>query len=298
MIDSLSLYEKIKLSKPIIILGNNRSGTSLLRLMLHSHSQICIPPESHFFLWLEERYKNWNSNKLNTYVEDLFNATKFETWNINKENLLTFLKGHTITNYAELTSLVYKFYAVKHLKNDTIYWGDKNSLWVDKLGTILEHFPNALFIHLIRDGRDVACSYKTLKSMRIESKYAPKLPTDIEAIAEIWKNNVSSVDDFLMFKVKESNKITLLYENLLKEPDYYLSLILSKISLHLEKSQLNYYKQSSEKIEPKAFLAWKEKLQEPIDLSNIGKFKRELTFNEIELFNKCAGAVLKKFNYL
>jgi hypothetical protein len=41
--------DRVQWQEPIFILGNPRSGTSLLRLMLHSHSEICIPPESHFF---------------------------------------------------------------------------------------------------------------------------------------------------------------------------------------------------------------------------------------------------------
>ena len=89
-----------------------------------------------------------------------------------------------------------------------------------------------------------------------------------------------------------------MYEDLLKQPDYHLSLILDKISLHLEKNQLLYYKESIENIEPRAFMAWKEKLLEPIDLSNIGKYKNELSTKDIELFNNKAEAVLKKFNYL
>ena len=99
--------------KPIFILGNPRSGTSLLRLMLHSHSHISIPPESHFFLWLEDKYKDWNISRLENYIIDLCASTKFETWNINHEDLLVFLKKQRISSYGHLTSLVHYFYSLQ-----------------------------------------------------------------------------------------------------------------------------------------------------------------------------------------
>ncbi|MBK8683451.1 MAG: sulfotransferase [Bacteroidetes bacterium] len=39
---------------PIFIIGNPRSGTSLLRLMLHSHPLISIPPGITFFFGLKK----------------------------------------------------------------------------------------------------------------------------------------------------------------------------------------------------------------------------------------------------
>src|SRR5690554_1611570 len=111
-------------NKPIFILGNQRSGTSLLRLMLHSHPEICIPPESHFFLWLENKYGNWNDAYLEKFLDDLYKATKFETWNLERTELRNYLRGFSIENYAHLISLIYKFYALKENRNPR-YWGDK-----------------------------------------------------------------------------------------------------------------------------------------------------------------------------
>ena len=40
-------------------------------------------------------------------------------------------------------------------------WAEKTPLNVRHLGWIYRHFPNARFIHVIRDGRDVACSLRS-----------------------------------------------------------------------------------------------------------------------------------------
>ena len=99
--------------RPIFILGNPRSGTSLLRLMLHSHSQICIPPESHFFLWLEEKYKDWNIELLDVFVDELFQSTKFETWGMDKHSLALHLANPCPNSYSEVIAIIYKYYCRK-----------------------------------------------------------------------------------------------------------------------------------------------------------------------------------------
>lgn len=284
--------------KPIFILGNPRSGTSLLRLMLHSHSHISIPPESHFFLWLEDKYKNWNINRLEDYINDLYASTKLETWNINYEDLFVFLKKQSISSYGHLTSLVYYFYSVQEGFSTANYWGDKNSLWIDKLPVIKKHFPDAFYIHIVRDGRDVACSYRSLNKKTFRSKYAPKLPNDIDEIAKSWQRNVEAVDSFFVEQIDEVNKITILYEDLIQSPRQTLSHVLNKLSLQVEKEQLNYYLKKGREIEPTSFLEWKEKLQQPLDIKNIGKYRKELSLQEVDAFNLLAKNALLKYNYL
>lgn len=286
----------LKWKQPIFILGNPRSGTSLLRLMLDSHSAISIPPESHFFLWLEEKYGNWKSQFLDDYLADLFASTKFETWNFRKEELRGFITASTYENYAQLTSLVYQFYAI-NTKSNAIFWGDKNSLWVDKLNKINFHFPNAYYVYIIRDGRDVACSYKALGKKKMEHKYAPQLDNDVSKIAKTWSHHNTKLQDFL-FENATDRFVKVRYEDLLREPKQTLDSILDLLDLELEKTQLNYFNRPKETIEPEVFFNWKEKLLTPLDVTNIGKYTMELSEDEIDVFNTLAYSVLQQNSYL
>lgn len=287
---------KISWQNPIFVLGNPRSGTSLLRLMLNIHDEICIPPESHFFLYLEDKYKKWSSNNLDEYLDDLFAATKFETWDIQRNELHSFLKRRKITNYAELNSLIYLFYSIKQDKN-VQYWGDKNSLWIKKMPKILEHYPNAFFIHIVRDGRDVACSYRDLNRRKIMTQYAPKLPYNITNIAQTWSSNINAIDNFFC-KLKDKNKITVKYEDLIFNPQEVLESILRKLDLSFSNEQLDFYKKQKHEIEPELYFSWKEKLTTPLDVTNVGKFKVELKSGEIEEFEEIAKEALSKFQYI
>jgi hypothetical protein len=57
--------------KQVFIIGNPRSGTSLLRIMLNSHSSMVVPPECGFIQWWYQKYKDWPSNyTINDFVKN------------------------------------------------------------------------------------------------------------------------------------------------------------------------------------------------------------------------------------
>lgn len=263
--------------------------------MLHNHSEICIPPESHFFLWLEDRYQKWDLSLLDDYLTDLFNSTKFETWFVDKEALKAFIWENKPETFAQLNSLVYYFYN-KDVTKKIKYWGDKNKLWKNKLPVVKNYYPKAKFIHLIRDGRDVACSFKELGAKKMDSKYAPKLPTDISQIAERWSLNIATIHNFQM-SLEPQQTITIRYEDLLQNTETELRKVCSFLSINFESGMLNYYQQDKKNIEPEEFYQWKEKISSPPDIDNMGKYKSQLSADEIKIFNHIAGEQLQQFNY-
>ena len=73
------------------MIGNPRSGTSLLRLMLNNHPFISVPPECGFVVWLYEKYKNEkfvNKKLINNFIIDLLGCKKFETWGLSKSEIV------------------------------------------------------------------------------------------------------------------------------------------------------------------------------------------------------------------
>ena len=76
---------------------------------------------------------------------------------------------------------IYGAYAERHGKPR---WGDKTPAHVDYMDWLAGVFPEARFVHLIRDGRDVALSLREL----------PFAPGDgsPEAIAELWRDQIAA----------------------------------------------------------------------------------------------------------
>lgn len=283
---------------PVFIIGNPRSGTTLLRLTLNSHPDICIPPESHFFLWLEDKYGTWRiEDGLDEFIDDLFSSTKFETWDIGRNELIQFISEKDPENYAELNACVYLLYAYKQGKPNSI-WGDKNKLWKEKLSKVQDYYPEARFIHLHRDGRDVACSYKELSKRTMTSRYAPKLPSEIKDIANKWKENIQFLLNFTA-SIDPIKIITISYEDLVMDQANIGKELCTFLGIEDPPHNLSHLKTGTNNFdEPEEFLQWKEKTKKPTDARNIGKFKSFLTPEEIDTFNEICKDELKVLGYI
>lgn len=301
MSTEIFLNTKIEYWNPIFVIGNPRSGTTLLRLMLNNHKNIIIPPECGFAIWWYDKYKNWsaadceNEASITSFISDLSVSKKIETWNLDFDSLRRFIQSDRPQSYAELVDHVYRFYA-KMIGKNALRWGDKNNFHTSHLDKISQLFDTAQFIIIVRDGRDVACSYRALKSKNINSQYAPNLPTEIPAIANEWVTNNNKI---IRFMKNHPNYYMVKYENLVTTPRIVLAEICDFLKEDFDDEMLMYYeKNNTEHQEPVEFLQWKEKtLLEPTT-SEIGKYKHILSNDEICFFEQIAGPTLAFFGYL
>lgn len=283
----------MSISPPFFILGNPRSGTSLLRLMLNNHPEIIVPPECGFLLWLAEKYTHQLEYNTQTYInftEDLFKTKKIETWNIKKNNLLKIIKSKKPKTYSEMTSLVYTYYAKTKFKTPSIH-GDKNNYYINEIRIIDQLFPQSKHIFIIRDGRDVAASYLNIRKENITSQYKPNLPRSISEIAHQWKKSTFNAQK----RLGDPNSCVIRYEDLVQKPIQTLSLICSHLDTYYTDEMLNYYLNNDE---PTEFLQWKAKTKQPVDCNSLSKYKKELSNDQIEFFENCAFEALKAFNYI
>lgn len=285
------------MQQPFFILGNPRSGTSLLRIMLDCHSNIVVPPECGFIEWLFEKYGDWDSSQVNDFISDLMETKKFKTWGLKKKSIKNCIARNKPKTYQELCYTVYLSYGEKYGKRPGL-WGDKNNYFIKILDKIENIFPEASYIYIVRDGRDVATSYKDINTTKIKSAFKPNLPNSIEEIAVEWDQNNSSIYSFL--SSKGNKKYTIIrFEDLLRYPESVLKQITNFLNIEFEENMTQYYIRNNKmQLEPKETLEWKKKTLEKLDTSRINKYKEVLSQNEIELFNSIAEKNLKKFKYI
>jgi hypothetical protein len=155
----------------VLVGGAERSGTTLLRATLDSHPDIAMGPESWVFV-----------HKLN--LDSLA-----EEYDLPLGDLLSMRERSS-----GLADFISRFARRCREESDKAVWGEKSPQNVMRLSYIWRHFPEARFVHIIRDGRDVACSLRTHpKRVRIAgSYYRTNISRPIEHCIDKWVTAVSA----------------------------------------------------------------------------------------------------------
>lgn len=283
-------------AEPVFIIGNPRSGTTVFRMMLNANDDLFIPPECGFAAWLYAKYADWNGGEeqLNAFLADLESARKFETWHVDIAELKAYINEKHPETYSEVVFLVYDFYAVKRGIEYKL-WGDKNNFYLDYIDTIDKMYPKSKFLYIVRDGRDVACSYIELYNKNLSSKYAPKLPNQIDVIAKEWAdNNKKILDSFA--KLGSDRVFSLRYEDLVIQPESILKNICDFLGLTYSSDMLEFYNKPSFD-EPGEFLQWKSKLRMGPNASSMKRYEKSFSEDDLKVFDEQAGDMLKHFGY-
>jgi len=286
--------------RPIFIIGNPRSGTTLLRLMLTCHRNIVIPPECGFAVWLAEKFVGWSSADCDGWIDrllpELMQCRKIETWNLQLDGLRSFLKEAQPATYPEAVGLVYEWYGISTGRS-FCRWGDKNNFYLNHISAIKLMFEDAHFVHIIRDGRDVACSFNRLKAVSERSKYFPSIPERIEDTARQWRDNIRLVNRSFD-KIGREAVVEIKFEDLLLNTIDTLRAVCESIGEPLDKSMLEYHCVNRERqLEPVEFLDWKGNTIKPPLRSAVGRYKTELDEEERRSFEGIAGDVLQALGY-
>ncbi len=270
--------------KMFFIVGRGRSGTSLLVSMLDQHSKIVIPPEAVFIMLLYSKYsknKKLKKEKIFSFYNDIWIERWLEKWDLNKNELKKdFLSLPENASFNDLCKIIYYNYAKKRKKDGDYIIGDKNPQYSLFLKELILLFPEAKFIHIIRDYRDNILSFK---KVRFDLKFTT-------ALAYRW---VRYNKDILKMKNKYPEKfISVQYEQLLKEPKQELIKICDFLSIKYNPIMLEYYKNQNDCIP-----VFHKNLKKPILKKNSNKWKKKMDKDDIKKADCICYNLAKEFGY-
>lgn len=251
-------------------------------------------------IWWQRVYKDWrwssDNDTLNAFLDDLFTAKKFEFWELDRSIIFELLNSRKPENYASLNKVIYKHHASKAGKPNAII-GDKNNFHLNHIRDLDQLFPDTKFVHIIRDGRDVATSYMDMGKIESQSDYRPSLPSEISDIAEEWSRNINAVrESFAALPAHRTLEIR--YEDLVLDTESTLTAVCEFLEQSYEPDMLEFYLKNQEtKLEPDEFMAWKARTRGKVDSSAIGKWQN-LPDEDIARFENICGNILQNYNYL
>lgn len=266
-------------TSPFFIVGTDRSGTTMLRLMLNKHRRLCVPPESHFVSRLVRA--NPMNPSLSWFLEQLRGDERFNEWNLPLTAIAARVGQKPVT-WRLLFDAAFGEYADQHGKPR---WGDKTPMYVRELDLLAEVFPDLKVIHIIRDGRDVASSLKSVWWNQLS----------IIEIAIQWRDNLVGARRFGQ-KAGASTYLEVRYEDLVNNPEPLLRDICRHLGEDYDSQMLKFY-EDAEKEVPTHRQAWHGNTKNPVNNSSIQRWRRDLTEAEVTLFEWFAGSMLKATGY-
>jgi hypothetical protein len=271
-------------NKPIFIVGNGRSGTSLLRLMLHHHPRIAIPYESHFITKYHKNILEYGDLKqhdnLLKLLNDILEEPYIKLWDhsFDIQNIIQNIKNYSLQG---VFSSIYENYARSKGKQR---WGDKSG-YLESMHIINEIFPDAQFIHIIRDGRDVASSIMKMSWG----------PDDIIEAAEWW--NLYILLGRRMGSILGKKRYAEVYfEELVQQPEKELRKLCSFLEEEYYPQMLDYHR-SNEKSIPASTKQIHYNIESKPMKSRTFAWKSEMTSYDVAIFNRYAGKMLAETNY-
>jgi len=271
------------MNSPIFIFGSARSGTSLLSRIVGSHPNIGIPFESHlynrFYPWLKYYGDLELEKNRNRLINDILQTDVMTYWEP-KPDYDEIIKMLEINNFHGIVDAVMKAWLKKcHKKR----WGEKTPWHLYFWKEILEGFPDAKFLSIVRDGRDSSLSWR-------QARFGPK---HIYPLAKRWKHFLNEFSEFKKV-VKKENLYELRYEDLLESPEKITREITDFLGEDYSEAMLSFHKTTT------AYPTDKnndKNLTRPLMQTNKEKWRKGLTKKELRMFEAVAGEELDSYGY-
>lgn len=282
------------------VVGVGRCGTTLLRLMIDAHPDLAVPPETHFIPRVIRACRSALEDGRDPGRVFVRVVTSHPTWSyqrLNAEEFASRVDAVEPFDLGEALRTFYRLYAQRFSKHR---WGDKTPLYVRNMSLIQGPLPEARFVHLVRDGRDVALSYRDVW-------FGPKTVEDAATRWRDWigeaRSQAQSLDHYLELR----------YEDLVSQPEATLKKVCGFVDLPFDPAMLRYHETAEERMgeidsdvlgpDGEVVVRGEERgrihafTRMPPQRERAGRWRREMAEEDRGLFEEIAGDTLREFGY-
>ncbi len=266
---------------PLIVLGVRRSGTTLLRVMLDRSSVLAIPDESYFVPQLAHRHPGRVDRA--AFLDDLGRLRRLHDLGIRSDDVAPRVRNEMTTG--EAIAAVFETVAASQGKQR---WGDKTPLYMQHLGLLERLFPDALYVHLVRDGRDAALSYLAVPDGVMTEPWGH--PRDAAGFACLWRTEVTAARS-LGRRVGPGRYLEVRYEDLVTAPEETLRGVCGFAGLEYEEAMLGYVGSLDLADKPH-----QQRLAQP-PTPGVRDWTADMTPGDVASFEEVAGGLLDELGY-
>jgi hypothetical protein len=298
--DSAGAVEPPQARGPMpVVVGCPRSGTTLVTVMLDSHPELAMPPETAFLPSLGTLEGNEGSALRRAFFDlvttDRWNVSNWNDLGIDRQSLwrrLVELRTFTVTAGLRVLYGMVADRAGKRLV------GEKTPANTNHMPLIESFLPEARFVHIVRDPRDVVMSLNRTSA-----------GSSTQQSAQHWAGMVANARRYAR-TVRHYHELR--YEDLLAEPERLLRGICAFLGLEFTAAMLDY-RASGERhvghlgdrllpngvaVVPAASRArLHENLTRPLQKDRAGAWRSEMSTADRVVVERIAGPLMDELGY-
>jgi hypothetical protein len=270
----------------VFVVGCGRSGTTVLRTVLDSHPDLAVSHEGRFVYPLgrrRDRYQRPEGFAVDRFTADLLADRAVRTnLGFDETDVSAALSGPPVRDYSDAVRRIFAYYAGRAGKSR---YGDKMPAYVLHMPVLAALFPEARFVHIIRDGRDV-----TLSSMAIEGNRL-----DVLALSLNWRARVrTGRSDGQALGRARYHEIR--YESLIAEPEASVVGLCGFLELDFDPAMLRFSEHRAGVPDKVLVNPRHSRLAEPLS-AGARSWRTHMHRRDLEVFEAAAGALLSELGY-
>jgi hypothetical protein len=270
----------------LFIVGCARSGTTLVHRIVDAHPEIAITPEMH---WITRQFESRNGLVTPELVSELSGHKRFTQFEIPREEFEGLLGSGEALPYPTFLRRVFGLYG--KIKNKPLV-GNKTSAYVRSIPTFHALWPDAKFVHIIRDGRDVCLSVLNWnKAERTAGRYASWEEDPVSTTALWWERKVRKArEDGAALGPSLYHEMH--YEDLVEDPERECKRLCEFLGVPYDDAMIRFH-EGRERVKPgrSAKSAWLRVT------SGLRDWRTQMCTGDVERFEAAAGDLLEELGY-
>jgi hypothetical protein len=270
----------------VFVVGCGRSGTTVLRTVLDAHPAVAVAHEAGFVAPVglrRARYERPDGFDVDRFVADLDGRPAIRgNLGFGPADLRGALDGDPIADVPDAVRRIFASYAARRGKHR---YGDKMPGYVLRIDLLAGMFPEARFVHIIRDGRDVALSAMAIPGTR----------DGVVAHSQNWRTRVTE-GQRAGERLGPDRYREVRYEALVAEPEAEVAGLCSYLDLEYDPAMLRFFERRRGVPDKLAVNPRHARLAEPLS-AGTRSWRTHMEGRDLERFEAVAGGLLERLGY-